>query len=130
MEIAIDASAIIAVILNEAQKKELIEQSIGANLIAPQSVFWEIGNAFSAMLKRDRLTLANAKLAIAIFHEIPIRYVDIDMKSSLEIAAGLKIYAYDAYLLQCAVQYRSPLMTLDKSLARLAEQTGIKVIEV
>jgi uncharacterized protein with PIN domain len=39
MEIAIDASAIIAVILNEAQKKELIEQSIGANLIAPQSVF-------------------------------------------------------------------------------------------
>ncbi len=52
MDIVLDTSVIIAVIANEPEKRVLIRLTKGAELIAPQSVHWEIGNAFSAMLKR------------------------------------------------------------------------------
>jgi predicted nucleic acid-binding protein len=130
VEIVIDASAIIAVLLNEAQKEQLIECAVGADLIAPPSIIWEIGNALSAMLRRERINLAQALSAIEVFNKIPIRYVDIDMHTSLEIAASYNTYAYDAYLLQCSLKYRSPLLTLDKNLIRVAKKIGISVIEV
>ncbi|MFQ5455563.1 MAG: hypothetical protein ACE5EA_05065 [Nitrospirota bacterium] len=38
----------------------MIELTNGADLIVPYSVHWEIGNAFSAMLKRKRITLKQA----------------------------------------------------------------------
>jgi predicted nucleic acid-binding protein len=130
VEIVTDASAIIAVLLNEVQKDRLIECAIGADLIAPPSIVWEIGNAFSAMLRRERINLEQALSAIEVFSNIPIRYVDIDMDTSLKIAASFKTYAYDAYLLQCSLKYRSPLLTLDKNLIGVAKKMGISVIEV
>lgn len=55
MEIVVDTSVIIAVIVDEPEKARLIESTKGASLIAPGSLYWEIGNAFSAMLKRKRI---------------------------------------------------------------------------
>ncbi len=46
MDIVVDTSAIMAVIINEAQREILIDLTRGANLLAPASVHWEIGNAF------------------------------------------------------------------------------------
>ncbi len=60
MRIAIDTSAIIAVITNEPNKKRIIEASLGCELIAPSSVHWEIANAFSAMFKQKRVSLENS----------------------------------------------------------------------
>jgi predicted nucleic acid-binding protein len=54
-EIVVDASAIIAVILNEPEKSKIIDISDDSLLIAPSSIHWEIGNAISAMFKRKRL---------------------------------------------------------------------------
>jgi len=61
MNITIDTSALIAVITDESKKHRLIELTIGTNLLSPHSVHWEIGNAFSAMLKRNRITLSQAQ---------------------------------------------------------------------
>jgi predicted nucleic acid-binding protein len=130
MDIVVDASALIAVVTNEAQKSALIEVTRQANLIAPSSIHWEMGNAFSAMLKRQRITIEQARQAIEIYHEIPIRFVDIELAEALELAAELNIYAYDAYLVRCAAKYRAPLLTLDEGLARVAKQKGISVLEV
>ena len=60
MEIVVDTSAIIAVIVGEPQRQTLIELTAGADLIAPPSVHWEIGNALSAMLRRGRVSLGSA----------------------------------------------------------------------
>ena len=57
MEIVADTSVIIAVIANEPEKAAIVAQTQGADLFAPQSLPWEVGNAFSAMLKRQRITL-------------------------------------------------------------------------
>ncbi|NDB01843.1 MAG: toxin-antitoxin system, toxin component, PIN family protein [Betaproteobacteria bacterium] len=38
------------------------------------------------------------------------------------------MYAYDAYLLACAAQYRTPLLSLDGALNAAARQLGIPVL--
>jgi predicted nucleic acid-binding protein len=104
MDVVVDASVLIAVVANEPEKAELIRLTEGVDLIAPQSIHWEIGNAFSAMLKRKRVTLDQVRLAIQEYEKIPIRFVDIQLDDALEIASELNIYAYDAYLIQCALE--------------------------
>jgi len=130
MEIIVDASVLIAVIANEEQKPILIQMTREADLIAPASIHWEIGNAFSAMLKRQRITLEQARQAIEIYQQIPLRFVEVELADALALAAELSIYAYDAYLLRCAAKYRAPLLTLDAQLVRLARQKGIAILEV
>ena len=130
MNIVVDTSVILAVIANEPEKEKLIQFTHGTDLIAPLSVHWEIGNAFSAMFKRKRVTLDQALLAIQAYDNIPIRYVDIELTQSLEIAELLDIYAYDAYLIRCAVKYKSPLLSLDQGLVDVARRMKLKIVEV
>ena len=130
MEIVVDASVLIAVITNEPDKQKLIDLTHEAGLVAPISVHWEIGNAFSAMLKRRRVTLEEAIEALQVYLQIPIRFVDVELTDALAIADELGLYAYDAYLLRCATKYHSPLLTLDKKLILSAKSKKIPVLEV
>ncbi|GAB4547778.1 MAG: type II toxin-antitoxin system VapC family toxin [Anaerolineae bacterium] len=130
MDVVIDASVIIAVIANEPEKEALIEITQGVDLLAPLSVHWEIGNAFSAMLKRKRLTLEQAIEAIELYRQIPIRFVEVELEEALKIAKTLDLYAYDAYLIRSAVKYKTPLISLDRDLVRGAEEMGVRVMEV
>lgn len=130
MDIVVDTSVLIAVIANEPEKDQLIALTHGADLIAPPSVHWEIGNAFSAMLKRSRITLHQTLTAITIYDRIPIRFVEVSLSETLKLAAELNIYAYDAYLIRCALKYNVPLISLDKNLVRVAREKGTKVLEV
>jgi predicted nucleic acid-binding protein len=130
MEIVVDASVLIAVIANEPDKQKLIDITREAELIAPLSVHWEIGNAFSAMLKRKRVTLEQAVEALETYLQIPVRFVDVELVDSVAIADELNLYAYDAYLLRCALKYRSPLLTLDGKLILAAKNKKIPVLEV
>lgn len=130
MDFVVDASVIIAVIANEPEKEKLIQITKGADLLAPASIHWEIGNAFSAMLKRGRITLDQTMKAIAIYHQIPIRFTEVELEETLSIANEHEIYAYDAYLVRCALKYNSALLTLDRKLAQVAQEMHINVIEV
>jgi len=130
MDMVVDTSAIIAVIANEPEKEALVELTTGADLIAPRSVHWEIGNAFSAMLRRERIKVEQAIQAVKLYQQIPIRFVDVELEETLKIANALGIYAYDAYLIRCASKYRSPLISLDRSLVNAAKEMKVKVIEV
>ena len=130
MEVVVDASVLIAVIVNETEKERLVAVTQEAELIAPMSVHWEIGNAFSSLLKRGRVTLEHALQAIDIYLEIPVRFVEVELANSLELAGALGIYAYDAYLLRCAEKYRLPLLTVDNRLLQAAKDKGISVLEV
>jgi predicted nucleic acid-binding protein len=130
MNITIDTSALIAVIINEPEKKKIIEITTGCRLICPNSVYWEIGNAFSAMLKRKRITLEQVKIAIDEFRKIPIQFIDVNLNSTMELVNNFHIYAYDAYLITCALQSNTPLLTLDKKLIDVAKSAGVEVLEV
>jgi len=94
MDIVVDASVLIAVIVGEPQRERLIQLTEGVDLVAPYSVHWEIGNALAAMVKRNRITLGEALMAIEIYEKIPVRYVGIEIGESLKVAGALKLYAY------------------------------------
>jgi len=130
MDIVVDTSVIIAVIANEPEKEALIELTTGADLIAPHSVHWEVGNAFSAMLRRERITVEQAIQAVKLYQQIPMRLVEVELEESLKIADTLGIYAYDAYLIRSALKYKSPLISLDRNLLRAAREMKARIIEV
>jgi predicted nucleic acid-binding protein len=82
------------------------------------------------MLKRQRITRAQADRALSLYQTIPMRFVEIELHESLRIATQLDIYAYDAYLIRCAEKYRSPLLTLDHALRAHARLYGVSIVEV
>ncbi len=129
MAIVIDASVVVAVITNENTKQALVEATSGEDLIAPGSIRWEIGNALSAMVRRNRATDQEVFKALRLYQEIPIREVDVDLEGALEIAARHLMYAYDAYMLRCSVEYRIPIISLDAGLKRVAVAEGIPLVE-
>jgi len=128
--IVIDTSALIAVIANEPEKSRLISLTTGFSLIAPRSVYWEVGNAFSAMMRRGRVSSEKVTEALKAFDAVPVRYVELGLRESLEIASRYNIYAYDAYLLAAALRYKSPLLSLDQQMVRLGDAIGIQMLEV
>ena len=130
MDIVMDTSALIAVMLNEPEKKKIIQITVGNTLVGPESIRWEIGNAFSAMFKQNRIGLRLAQKALSIFEIIPIRYLDVDFNHSLKLAHDNKIYAYDAYFLDCAIRHKLSLITLDGKMKAKAKTIGINVLEV
>ncbi len=96
--------ALIAVLVNEPVKKELIVLTKNTELLIPSSVHWEMGNAFSAMLKRKRITIADAIQAIQCYNAIAITWIEVELEEALLIADKLRLYAYDAYLIACALK--------------------------
>ena len=130
MDIVIDTSALLAVIVAEPERDRIVELTSGHSLVGPGSIPWEIGNAFSAMLRQRRLGLAEAQQGLKIFHDIPIRFVSVDLNNAISIASQTRTYAYDAYFLDCAVRHAAPLLTLDRSLKRAALKLGVHLMEV
>jgi predicted nucleic acid-binding protein len=130
MDITIDTSALIAVLVDEPERSKIIEITTGNTLIGPGSIPWEIGNAFSAMFKQNRLTLDEAQKGLVIFGNIPLRYVEPDYANALQLSKKLNVYAYDAYLLDCAVRRKAPLLTLDRKLILAAQRIHVEALEV
>ena len=130
MRLVVDTSVVISVITNEEHKPRLIEITKGEELVAPSSIHWEVGNAFSAMFRRKRIDLKQARKALEQYRLIPIRLVEVDLESSLLIAQQYGLYAYDAYFLECAVQFKLPLLTLDMVLFDAARKMGVETEEI
>jgi predicted nucleic acid-binding protein len=130
MNIVVDTSVIIAVLLNEPSKSSLIEVTTDTILYAPTSLHWEIGNAFSAMFKQRRLSLEQAQKALRIYKHIPLNLVEVDLAKSLLVSMNQGVYAYDSYFIVCAQKLHAPLLSLDKGLKSAAAQAGIKLLEV
>jgi predicted nucleic acid-binding protein len=121
---------LIAVIGDEDSKRKIIGITEGCTLCSPISVHWEIGNAFTAMFRRRQITIDQARLALAAYSEIPIKFIDAQLEQIIEISHALNIYAYDAYLIQCAQRTNTSLFTLDKGLKVAAQKIGIQILEV
>jgi predicted nucleic acid-binding protein len=130
MRILVDASAILSVLLNEATKEKIVAKTKDATLIAPASIHWEIGNAVSSLLKRKKISGAEGVQVVEEYLKIPIQYVDVDMKEAVSVAGKHSLYAYDAYMIVGAKQYRIPLLSLDSGLNDVAKKEKVKLVEV
>lgn len=130
MKIVADTNIFLAVILCEPERDEIIRLTAGHDLVAPDVLPFEIGNALSSMLKRRKLMPDDLLRVWDAAEQIPIDLRSIDIREALKIAFQLNIYAYDAYFLSCAISLNSPLITLDRRMDEVAQSLGIHIMEL
>jgi predicted nucleic acid-binding protein len=129
VQLVIDTSALMAVLLEEPQRPALVAATSGAVLLASASLPWELGNALVATVRRRRLSAAEAAEAWAAYEAVPIRLVEVDIGEAVATAIELGLYAYDAYVLVVARSRRLPLLTLDQRLGAAAARARITLVE-
>jgi len=129
MNIVSDTNIFLAVVLDEPEKQSIIELTSGIDVVSPEILPYEIGNALSAMIKRKQLTEEEALKAQIATNNIPVRLVNVDIHAALMLAIHFNIYAYDAYFLQCAKSLSCPLLTLDKRMKQVALDLNIQILE-
>ena len=129
MKIVADTNTFLAVALFEPERDTLIHLTAGHTLTAPRILSYELGNALSAMMKKQTLAPDELLAAWEAVKKIPVMLQDIEIASALTIVRQFNLYAYDAYFLECALSLRAPLLTLDRPLKKVARQLGICVLE-
>ena len=129
MNIVSDTNILLAVIFNEPEKDNIVRLTSGNDAIAPEILPYKVGNALSAMIKRKQITYNEALQAQKSVNSIPVRLMSIDITQALKLAMDFNIYAYDAYFLQCAKNQSCPLLTLDKSMKKVAKELNIQILE-
>lgn len=127
MNILLDASAIIAIILNEQSRDKIISLTENATLLSPEIVSYEIGNALINLLKKQKITEEELFEAYVKFVSIPIRNIKVDIEKALKIACKYRIHAYDAYYLETAHRLKIPLITFDISMKNVGLDMKIDI---
>ncbi|MCF6286009.1 MAG: type II toxin-antitoxin system VapC family toxin [Candidatus Hydrogenedentes bacterium] len=130
MRIVADTNTFLAVALREPEKESLTKVLAGHALMAPEVLPFEIGNALTAMVKKRTLDSEEVQAALEMVNMIPVDLRTVDMRAALDIAVRFRIYAYDAYYLECATRYRAPLLTLDIGMQRVARELAIEIVEL
>jgi len=130
MRIVTDTSVFLAVALNEPEKARLIEITTGHDLIAPDILPFELGNALSSLCRRKRICADDSLIIWDILMDIPVELKPIEIRSAVELATQNMIYAFDAYFLECSLHWRCPLLSLDKKLKAIAISKNIEVLEI
>ncbi|MBA4417094.1 MAG: VapC toxin family PIN domain ribonuclease [Syntrophus sp. (in: bacteria)] len=128
METVADASTFLAVVLDEANRKWVIEKTSGVVLVSPEVLPYEIANTLTAMKKKGRLSDREALRAFNISQRIPVRLVPIRIQDALKVAIKFNIYAYDAFYMQCCLETKLPLISLDNRMCEVAKSISIKVV--
>jgi len=128
MQIVADASAFLAVVLDEADREWVIEKTFGYAITSPEVLPYEIANALIAMGRRGRLTDEEILKAFEISQKIPVKLLPVSISDAMKIAMRFGIYGYDAFYIQCCVEAKLPLISLDKRLCDVAESLGINLM--
>lgn len=126
----VDASVVMAVLLDEPRRPAVIARTAGVELLSAPTLPWEVGNAVSALVRRNRLGGVTARTIIEAFEGIPVRLIDVDLESSVALAARHEIYAYDAYVIECAKRMNIPLLSFDRRQMEVARLEGVETVEV
>ena len=124
-DIVIDASCILEYLLNQESKDFIVNKVGEYQLVAPQCLPYEIGNAISKLIKRNLISVFDG---VSVYHEfarIPLRLVEPDIPDSILIAGNTKAYAYDSYYISVAKRLGMPLFTLDEGMKKNAVSQGI-----
>ena len=81
------------------------------------------------MKRKGRLNDREVLRAVDLYQRIAVKLVSVKMHDAIKIALRFNIYAYDAYYLQCCIENRLPLISLDDRMCDIAGNLGIKVVE-
>ena len=129
MDIVADASAFLAVVLNEASRDSIIRSTTGRGIAAPEILPYEVGNALVVVRKKGRLTDHEVLRAFDSAQQIAVTLLPVAIPGAVKLAMQFGLYAYDAYYLQCCIENRLPLLSLDVRMCEVARRLRIQVVE-
>jgi predicted nucleic acid-binding protein len=129
MNVLIDASALMPILINEPEKEYIVNTTRNCELLSPSILPYEIGNALTRLKKRQILTEKQIITAYNDFRKIPLRLVEVDIEKALKIACKYSIYAYDAYYLEAACRLHLSLLTLDVPMKNIALNLNLRILE-
>ena len=129
MNVLIDASALMPVLIDEPDKEYIFSATTDCELVAPSVLPYEIGNALTRLKRREILNDKQIIAAYNNFLKIPLRLLDVDIENALRLACKYNIYAYDAYYLEMACRLNLPLLTLDIPMKKIAIDLNLKILE-
>ena len=124
-----DANTFLAAALDEPEKAWIVEATTGCQLAAPPVLPYEVANALSALVKRKAINSAEAAAAWDAVAGMPVELVEFDIRAALLLAIRFGLYAYDAFYIQCCLEAKLPLISLDNRMCELARNLGIKVAQ-
>lgn len=127
MDVVADASAVLAVVLNEPARDSIIRETAGCRVLAPEVLPYEVGNALVAVRKKGRLTDQETLRALDSAQRIAIALLPVAIPEAVRLAMRLGIYAYDAFYLQCCLENRLPLLSLDGRMCGAAKRLQIQL---
>lgn len=130
MKVVADTNIFIAITLNEPEKQNIINMTKDCDILAPEVIPYEIGNALTALMKKRVLEADEVQSAWHEIQKIEVDLRPVNFTDALEIATKFSIYAYDAYFLSCAKNLKIPLLTLDGQMKSVAEKMGITLMEL
>ncbi len=82
------------------------------------------------MFRQRRINREEAGKALELYHRIPIHLTEIDLETAIDVAHRRNTYAYDAYMIACALRHEAPLLSLDRRLNHAAREEGVQLWEV
>jgi len=129
MKIVLDASAIMAVLVDEPESDFVVNNTQNAIIVSPNIISFEISNSLTRMMKKK--IIANKEIIFNIiksFKQIPIELDEINLEKALEIAWNYKIYAYDAFYLETAHRLNLPLLTFDSGMKKIGKEMGVTIL--
>ena len=129
MNILLDASTIMAIILNEQNRDKVIAWTKNAAILSPEIISFEIGNALISLFKQHKISEEELLRAYKSYTSIPIRNIRVNIEKALKIACKYNIYAYDAYYLEIACRLKLPLISFDESMKKAGLDLKINIVD-
>ena len=117
----VDASALAAIIFDEPAGQEAAALLLGAHLIAPTLLSYEISNICATKMRREPERESKIMQAFTYFESLEVRQLTVRFADCLLLARSRRLSAYDASYLLLARTLGLELVTLDGKLGRAAK---------
>lgn len=124
-KLIIDASAVLCRLLPDETSNQEVKKVFRKyekeqlELVAPELLYYEVGNVLKSTILSKRASLEVAQLVYDRFFDLEIQYVRVNFKEVLPLAISEGISFYDASYLFLSRKFGVGLLTLDKKLMRL-----------
>lgn len=116
--IIVDASALAALIFGEPQAEEMARQMVGARLVSPSLIWFELANVCVKKAKTHPDQREKIVSAFQLGRSLPIELVDVYHEQVVSLALQTGLTAYDTAYLWLARNLEARLLTLDQTLLK------------
>jgi predicted nucleic acid-binding protein len=110
--------------------EEVLKTLVYNKIIVPNLWHLEVSNILYSGQKQQQITPAQSTIFLAHLESLPITVDELTSHQAfsriLDLTQIYQLTSYNAAYLELAIRRGAPLATLDKNLAKAAEQAGVK----